>query len=217
MEGFKKDRYQNVENRKKGVSWVVVVLVIVLFVAWELFVRTEILYDEALVLKENIAKGTVVTEEMVTSKKLQGLPNGAIKPSDLNDIIGKETIQFVASDTFLLSEYFISKEISPVESNGLKNFAIPENWMESYPETIRRGDMIYLYAIGASDIEKAVVSAKVAHVKDSSNNEISAGGNERKDASNNVSSIEVVLEEAEIIRLTKLVEGGTKFLVSYQQ
>ena len=60
-------------DRGKRIIGVVVVIVSVFtLIAWEKWGKDRFLYDEILVLNKNVEKGTVITEEMLSEKRIGG-------------------------------------------------------------------------------------------------------------------------------------------------
>ena len=88
--------------------------------------------------------------------------------------------------------------------------SIPDQWLMSYPQTLRRGDEVSFYCGG-----KLVTSALVAYARDSSNQEVMSGDDARLEASASVSLVEVVVTEAQAVMLGKLADQGERFVLLY--
>ncbi len=203
--------------KKKGNTKFIVIILVMLFVIWEFWGRSLILYDSAVVFKEDLPKGTLVQEEMLDVMKIEDLPKNAILEKDVEKLLGKEAIQYIPKQTAIYEANFIEKDLAPTEESGLKIVAVPMNWLDSYPETLRRGDIVDFYNIGNNANKGPIVSAKVAHVKDSENIEVANTGGDRTVGSPPVKTIEVILNNEQLILLTSMVDYGTKFMLSYQQ
>ena len=60
-----------------------------------------------------------------------------------------------------------------------------------------------------------VLSAVVAYARDSSNQEVTSGDDERLKSSGPVSLVEVIVDEEKARKLGKLAEEGKKFVLLY--
>ncbi len=203
--------------KKKGNAKVAILLLVIVFLIWEFWGRTALLYDSAIVFVDDLPKGTIVTEEMLAVVKVEDLSSKAIMQEDVEKLVGKESIQYIPKGTVIYNDYFVERELTPMETSDLKIVAVPMSWLDSYPETLRRGDTVEFYNIGENENKGPVVSAKVAHVKDSENIEVEDSGGDRTVGTASVKTIEVLLNNEQLIILTSMVDYGTKFMLSYQQ
>ena len=95
-------------------------------------------------------------------------------------------------------------------TSGQYVLSIPNQWLLSYPQTLRRGDTVRFYCE-----EEIVLSAVVAYARDSSNQEVISADDERLKASAPVSLVEVIVDEEKAMKLGKLGEAGKKFVLLY--
>ena len=121
-----------------------------------------------------------------------------------------ETVQYVPAGTPLFSEFFQDPRLSVVGTSGQYVLSIPNQWLLSYPQTLRRGDTVRFYCEG-----EIVLSAVVAYARDSSNQEVVSADDERLKASAPVSLVEVIVDEEKALKLGKLGEEGKKFVLLY--
>ncbi|MBQ1959532.1 MAG: hypothetical protein II354_03795 [Firmicutes bacterium] len=177
---------------------------------WELWGRENITYDRVVVLKESLPKNTLITREMLRERKIENAAEGALTSADAEQLIGLETSQYVAAGTELYEEYFQESKFAVGEEEGKFILSIPEQWLKSCPQTLRRGDRAFFYCAG-----EIVTDAVVAYVRDGTNQEVYYGGDERLTSSASVSLIEVVVTEEQARLLGKLADKGNKFVLLY--
>ena len=60
-----------------------------------------------------------------------------------------------------------------------------------------------------------MISARVAHVRDNSNQEVVSADDARLQASAPASLLEIVITEAEAIKLASMAEKGKRFMILY--
>lgn len=161
-------------------------------VTWEKWGKNQFLYDEILVLAENVPKGTVITEEMLKTVRMDTREEDAIKASGTDRIIGFEASSFIHKGVPLFSEYFEEEGLTADENLGRYILSIPDNWRISSPSTIAKGDRAYFFVNG-----KFVTSALVAFV--------SAEDKE----------LEVVVSDKQAAALSKIAEQGSGMVLVY--
>ena len=177
---------------------------------WEFWGRENILYEEVLVFKEDAERNTRVTKEMLEIKMTENPASDALRPEDLQQLLSMETTQFVPEKTELYTEYFQDPEFSVGGDSGRYILSIPNAWLQSYPQTLRRGDRVFFYCEG-----RLVTSAVVAYARDSSNQEVVSADEERLSASSTVSLVEIVVEEGQALQLGKIADEGKQFVLLY--
>lgn len=196
--------------KKRIAGIVLVVLSLGALGFWELWGRENITYDRAVVLKESVPKNTLITREMLKVRRIENAAQGAIMAEDTEKIIGLETAQYVAAGTELYEEYFQESIFAVGKEEGKFILSIPEQWLRSCPQTLKRGDRAFFYCGG-----EIVTDAVVAYVRDGSNQEIHYGDDERLTSSAAVSLIEVVVTGEQAAVLGKLADKGNKFVILY--
>lgn len=146
-------------------------------------------------------------------------------------IIGKRSNTFIPKKLQLCQEFFSDPEL--VTGGGKNILSVPMEWIYSFPQTIRRGDLVYFYGINKAMLEdniesiaqidianigtdKPLIAAKIAYVKDSSNREVVDITPDRMVGSALVSGIEVVISEEKYQILKSAVEAGQLFIIMYE-
>jgi len=217
------------KERLIGASGIVLILFTVLFFfGWESIGREAFTYDSVIVFKQDVQKGTIIDKNMLGVIKIEksSLIKGVIQKPDL--ILGKRSNTFIPRGLQLCQEFFSDSELVTGEGNNI--LSIPMEWIYSYPQTIRRGDLVYFYGIDkamrennadgmesiAAGSDKPLISAKIAYVKDSSNREVIDVTPDRMDGSAAVSNIEIVISEEKYEILKSTVEAGQIFVMMYE-
>jgi len=200
---------------------------------WETTGRERFLYTEVVVLNQSIESGTTVEDYMIELIKINpdNLMEGALVKKD--EVIGRNSAHFIPKYSQLSLAYFKD------ESVGIKKeeyiFTVPSEWIITFPSSLRRGDTIYFYPVKVETEnkeksrsfnntssakvtgEEELVKSEVAYLKDSGNREIvDTEGEDRYDASANISSIEIITGYEDISYLENLAESGWKFIILYK-
>ncbi len=179
---------------------------------WELWGRENLSYRTILVFKEPHEAYTVVTEDMLQEIRVERATSKALRPGDRERIVGLETRQYVPGQQELNMDYFrvtVFRTGVKADSYVLK---VPDLWIVSCPESIRRGDMALFY-LG----EELLCEARVIHVKDSFGQEITYSGLERYYPSGRMNLIEVMTGAENIRKLSGLAEKGNRFTIIYAE
>ncbi|MBR3756217.1 MAG: hypothetical protein IKK48_03815 [Firmicutes bacterium] len=127
-------------------------------VGWEQWGKEQFLYDEVLVLRENVKKGTVITEAMVDVKAMD-IDEPCLEFSEKEKIIGLQAGGFVHKGAPLFVEYFQEPYLAPDKIKNRYGMCLPTEWIASKPSALSRGDKVFLF-FG----ERLVTSADVAEV-----------------------------------------------------
>lgn len=188
---------------------VLIVLAIAGLFFWETEGRERFTYDEILVLAEPVEKSTIITAEMLTTDRVAVAHPNAYRKDAVEQIIGKETTQYISDNTQLFPQCFEDTKLIAHKEKDEYVLSIPGSWLESYPQTLRRGDTVYFWCEG-----KRVTSATVVFVKDSTNTEVTSD-DDRLTASSRVSLVEIIATEKKANTLAKLAEDGNKFVILY--
>ena len=121
-------------DRGKRIIGVVVVIVSVFtLIAWEKWGKDRFLYDEILVLNKNVEKGTVITEEMLSEKRIGGTEKDCLSADDREYVIGQEAAFFVHKGVPLFREYFQQSSLSADEERGQYLLSVPADWLTCMP------------------------------------------------------------------------------------
>ena len=177
---------------------------------WVFWGRENLSYEDVLVFRTDVVRGTAVEKNMLEIRKMDKPGSGALLEENLNQILGLETVQYVPEGAPLHMEYFQNPALAVGGETGQFILSIPNQWLMSFPQTLRRGDEVSFYCEG-----KVVASAPVAYVRDSSNQEVLSGDEARLDATAPVSLIEIVVDESKALKLGKLADQGKRFVLLY--
>lgn len=229
------------KKSKRLFGLILLILALGFFAFWELIGRAEFLYAEVVVLKEEVLKGTEISIDMLEYIKIDSqriIDNCIMNP---NDIIALEAKHFIPAGTQLVSNYFDISSL--VLMNDEKIMKLPNTWIHSFPETLRRKDEVFIYAIKNSnensnsssestdaikssnkrlnsnkdteDKKIYIMKSTVAYVKDNSNKEVSSLDDDRLNASSVISNIEIVISEEQFETLRDYVQDGYTFILMY--
>lgn len=177
---------------------------------WEFWGRKNLGYEEILTVRSELAPNTVVTSDILTVKKVETAPKDALRPTDSDQLIGMESKQLIPAGESLYLAYFGESRFNIGNNTGKYVLSIPNDWLKSYPQTLRRGDTAYFYCKGT-----IVTNAVVAYARDGSNQEVRSQDEARLVGTAPVSLIEVIVDENQAKLLGNLAEKGNKFVVLY--
>lgn len=224
------------KKHKRLAGVILLISALSFFAFWELVGREELLYSNVVVLREDVFKGVEITHDMLQYIKIDS--QGVIKDCIINpdDIIGLESKHYIPAGTQLVSNYFDLSSL--VLKNDEKIMKLPDGWIHSFPETLRRKDEVYIYAIepdrdNADSISKSdinvtnsnskineqekiyLLTTTVAYVKDNSNREVNSLDDDRLVGSSIISDIELVITEKQFEMLRIYAQDGYTFVLMY--
>jgi hypothetical protein len=204
---------------------------------WETSGREKYLYKEVVVLNQNIEKNTRITPEMLEIAKIN--PDDFIEGAVVKkqDVSGKYSVQFLVKNSQICLSYF-KDSAEEIIKEDFYIFSIPPDWIITFPNSLRRGDIIYFYPV-KTEIEKDeqtkiinnidnlkkldksnLAQSEVAYLKDSGNREVvdtdDNGNKPRYDGSANISSIEIITNYEDVSHLQSLADSGYKFIIFYE-
>lgn len=184
--------------------------------AWEAWGRQKIIYDEILIVKDDIERNTVLKRDMIEIKKVSYKPKNCLKPKDIHKIAGMETVQHIPKECPLFPTFFQSKGMVPGRDQYI--LSIPNEWLLSFPQTLRRGDTAYFYKVNQSEIGKPIFlfKTKVAFSKDSANTEVRSKDPGRFEGSGNISLIEVIVKQNQGEKLIAAADENNKLIIMYK-
>lgn len=177
---------------------------------WEFWGRENLAYEPVLVLRQDISENTQIIRSLLEVKRIENAGDHVLRESDAASVLGMEAAQYIPAGTPLHREFFQDPALSTGGSTGQYILSIPAEWLISFPQTLRRGDEVSFY-YG----EKKLVTVKTAHVRDSSNQEVVSEDDARLQATAPASQLEVIITEADALKLTELAERGKRFMVLY--
>jgi len=201
---------------------------------WETKGRERFLYTEVAVLNQSVEAGIAIEPGMLNLIKIDpnDLMEGAVVKKD--EVIGKYSAHYIPKYSQLSLAYF-KDESTDAAKEDQYIFTIPADWIITFPNSLRRGDTVYFYPVkvasengeenrsfnSLSSIrvteESELVRSEVAYLKDSGNREVvNTEGEDRYDASANISSIEIITGYEDMSYLENLAESGWKFIILYK-
>ena len=195
---------------KKLAGFLIITAALVSLAVWELWGRESLTYKEVLVLVRDLPAGSVISAEDLDLIRLEKPPEGALTGEDSQELIGLETAQFVPAGAPLDSAYFRQSRFAVGIDTGRGIMAVPQEWLLSLPQTLRRGDTVDFYSG-----ETRVLTAVVAYARDSANQEVVSYDRERLDASASIHLLEIVGDTEELTALAALAAGGERFALLY--
>ena len=228
-------RFTKNKARFKGLLGILVIILAVSgLYAWETIGRQELTYTDVIVFKKDVEGQVVVSKEMLGRMKIESriLPSNTITDAEL--IIGKETSNYIPAQLPLTEKFFTSPELTPGKDQFI--FKLPEEWVYSFPQSLRRGDEIFIYLVrNAKAVEaalnngeapviseygdapqKPILSATVVYVKDNANREVVSTGEDRFDGTSSLAQIEIIASEADYNKLANAYNDGYCFNLMYR-
>ncbi|MDF2654553.1 MAG: hypothetical protein K0R19_1027 [Bacillota bacterium] len=154
---------------KSVIGILLIILSIVSLFLWEWKGREMILLREVLVARNAIEKGTLVDESMFESRGVpkDNLIEGALEPKDVAILKGKVSAQMIAGNGQVSRAYFIENAFYLKEGEAI--FVIEPGWIAMRSSSLRRGDIVDIYAGNGGGL---IGSYRVAFVKDEAEREV---------------------------------------------
>ena len=125
---------------------------------WETWGKEKFFYDDVLVLRQNLERGTVIEENMLTVKKMN-VDETYIPYEEREEIIGLQASGFLHKGIPLFKENFQEGNLTPDESKDRYGLCIPAEWIASKPGQLARGDKVLLFCG-----ERLVTEAMISHI-----------------------------------------------------
>lgn len=193
---------------------IIIILMLSIIWYWETIGRELFLYKEVIVLNRDVSKGTVIDEDILKIKKIESdnILEEAIYTKE--EIIGLEAKHFLPKETQLHINYFDSQNFSNIENAYIVR--VPNEWLYSVPNTLRRKDTILFYSVNEED--NIILKTQVAYVKDSGNREVKTVSTEnRLDGSSVITEVSIVATPDEFKSLESTVSKGNKLIILYAE
>ena len=198
--------------KKKIAGILLIVLSVGALGFWELWGRENITYRKVAVLKESLDAHTVISMDMLKPKKMDSPSAGAIPWEKAGVLVGLETKHYVAGNQELHAEYFQEVIFRTGEEFDRYVLSIPDTWLISQPNTLKRGDRAFIY-LG----EELICETTVAHVKDSYGMEVTYSDRERFYPSGRTENIEILVNSEQMKKLDLLAKKGNRFTLVYAE
>ncbi len=197
-------------KKRQIIGIVMIVVSISSFFAWEKWGRDSFLYSELIVLNQNVSSNNMIDESMLDTKKTNYVPEGAYLSGQESEIIGMCANHFINEGAAIFSENLIEDKFAIKYGEDRHVMAIPNDWLASYPQTLRRGDTAYFYDTGV-----LITEAVVVYARDGSNQEVLSQDNDRLLSTAVVSLVEVIVSNEQANLLSQLASEGKKFVLLY--
>jgi hypothetical protein len=153
------NRKERAVERGKRIFGIVMICVSLLALfSWEKFGRAHFYYEDILVLRRSVERGSIIKPEMLKTVKTERMQKDMLRPADRQKICGKAASQFVHAGSPLYKEYFCDKTVLTGRKYGKYRIGIPERWILSCPDDLRPGDRIYVLSEGRKVAEARVIS-----------------------------------------------------------
>lgn len=215
---------------KAYIGILLILLSVASIIYWEQYGREYLLYKDILVVKEDVPPKLIITESNIdeyfsyAKREETMLVKGYI--TNKKDIIGLQSIQFIAKNSQVCLRYFEDSRI--VLDDNQYIFKIPRDWLLAFPSSLRRKDSAYLYAIDNIDgdtkqlsyqrknVGDQITRVTVAYVKDSANREVlSIDKTNRLDGTSKIVDIEVIVTLEQINKIKELCLNGKSIIMLY--
>lgn len=208
---------------KKIFGMIMLVISVLFFIFWEFEGRKQLMYEDIIVLNCDAHKGMIIDQKMITKMKvsIENISSKTVMSSER--IVGLEAKQFIPAGFPISEDFFGDPRL--VLNEDEKIMKLPTQWIYSVPETIRRGDDIYIYSVKQnneldSNFEKSkdkqfLLNTTVAYVKDDSNREVESIGEDRLVGTSSVKNIEIIINEDEFLKLKEFIKSGYVLVIMY--
>lgn len=235
-------------NFSKAVLPVIGILLFVslafLMIYWETSGRERFMYKPVIVLKEDVTAGTVLNDDSLLAVQWVEYDNvidGSIIDPEL--VIGRAASHFIPKGTQLHPNYFEDKDL--ILQPGQYIFKIPNDWIYSVPDSLRRKDIITIVET-KNETPKEIMNGQesnnmnlntytpdkagdlvpilggslfetiTSYVKDANNREVvTVSLNDRYDGSSKINSVEVIITLEQFKKMKASVANGNKFVIMY--
>jgi len=179
-------------ERSRRILGIVLICVSMLALfSWEKWGRSRFVYDDVIVLVKSVERGEQIDPDMIRIVRREHVSGDMLDSKDRKWLTGKEAVQFVKGGMPLFAEYFSEAGLAADPARDRYILKISETWIDSAPDSLRRGDTAYFYFNGSF-----VTSAAVASV-----------GEERK-------TFDVVVSGSQAEAISKLTADGGRFVIS---
>lgn len=135
----------NRTRRLIGISIIIVSMISMLI--WEIWVKEKLFYDEAIVLKYDVERGTEITEDMLDKVLIPDLQiSTCLKVGDEGKLSSKEAVQFIKGGTPVCDEYFSPVGSIAEASSGTLALIISKDVVMGSMRQLECGEKILLYS-----------------------------------------------------------------------
>ena len=195
---------------KKIAGLIIISVALLSMFIWEFWGRENLSYKEVLVFREDVKAHTVISEDDLSTKRIENPAASSLTGKDMQWLIGKEMAQYVPAGSALVKEFFTESQYNTGGSKGKHILCVPEDWLLSFPRGIRRGDQVSFY-----NGRKKLLDAVVIHAYDSSGTEVTSKDSDRLTSEGVVSRIEIISSAEKLLELSSVAGKGKKLTVIY--
>ncbi len=197
--------------KKRQVIGVALIIISILgIIIWERWGRDSFLYSELLVFNQDVSSNSKIDHTMIDVIRTNFVPEGAYLAGQENEILGMCASNFINEGSAIFPESIIEDKFAMKYGEDRHVMAIPNDWLASYPQTLRRGDTAYFYDTGV-----LVTEAVVVYARDGANQEVLSEDNDRLLSTATVSLVEVIVSDEQANLLSQLASEGKRFVLLY--
>jgi len=178
-------------RRKRILGLLLVCISVSGMIGWENWGKDRFLYDQVLVLRKNVEKGVLITEDMVDVKSMEQ-DEACFSFSEKDKVIGMQAAAFIHKGVPLFTEYFQEPGLAPDETKDLYGMSLPEEWIASRPEALSKGDKVFLF-FG----KEMITGADVANVTKEG-------------------AVEIIVKKTQASDICQVTESGGRLALIYQ-
>lgn len=128
---------------------VLAISVIAFIVIWDTFLKDEIAAIEVVVVRPDktiLANQEITSDQLIVEKrKRANMIEGAVSPSEINEIVGKDAAMLMLGNSIVSKEYIDFDNLVPDSEKGEAIRPIPNDWIYAKPGSLRRKDRIDIY------------------------------------------------------------------------
>lgn len=112
---------------------------------WEMDGQERYFYQNVIVLSEDAKRGQIINESMISVLKVESTKKIANAITNKSDIVNMAAKHYIPKLTQLDPQYFDKKELVTVGNQMIVK--IPNEWLYSVPNTIRKNDTVHFYEV----------------------------------------------------------------------
>ncbi len=195
--------------KKTVIGILMMIIAISGIIYWETLGREKLLFSEILVFNQEVQPHTEITAEMLSKRSVYMPQEAVIDVSQAGDIIGMVCTQYIPRGAELFSEYFLQPELNVDEKSDELVFSLETAKLVTFPRSIKKGDRIHIYCKNMY-----VTDTVVLRTMDGIS-EIHAGAAETEEGGRQIETIEVKVDERELMKLSELLSEDESLSVAY--
>lgn len=146
-----------------AIGTIVIVVMLAMIGFWESYGRQKLLYKEVVVFKENVNRGDVVSDNMLVTVNRPSSDVFKAAITNKEQILNKGVNHFIPAGATLHPSLFDDPKLIGDKNSVV--FKVPNEWILSVPDTIRRGDKAIIYEVDAETV-KSITGINKAQKQD---------------------------------------------------